>query len=72
MTTAINTCVYLNQWTTAIELAELHRFKEIEGLLSKYATYLLSQNKKWEAIELFRKANYCQKAAKLLFDVCAM
>lgn len=66
---AINACVVLNQWSTALTLAETHHFKEIEEFLSKYATHILSQNRKKEAVELFRKANYCQKSAKLLFEM---
>ncbi|KAI8896383.1 WD repeat-containing protein 35-like protein [Globomyces pollinis-pini] len=69
ITSAVNACVYLNQWNTAVELAEIHHFKEIEGLLMKYATYILSRNKKKEAIELYRKANMCQKSAKILFEL---
>ncbi|KAI8923680.1 hypothetical protein BC831DRAFT_436905 [Entophlyctis helioformis] len=66
---AVNICVQLNQWNTAVELAEIHHYKEIEGVLSKYASHLLSQNRKWEAVELYRKANYCQKSARLLFEL---
>nr|KAJ3420687.1 WD repeat-containing protein 35 [Polyrhizophydium stewartii] len=66
---AVNTCVQLNQWNTAVELAEIHHFKEIEGVLAKYASYLLAKNRKWEAVELYRKANYCQKSSRLLFEV---
>lgn len=64
---AIKICVYLNEWNTAIELAESHKFNEIEHLLAKYATYLLGQKRDFEAIELYRKANYCKKSAHLLF-----
>ncbi|KAL5040558.1 hypothetical protein RTP6_007573 [Batrachochytrium dendrobatidis] len=66
---AVNTCVMLNQWNTAVQLAEIHNFKEIDSVLAKYAAYLLSQNRKWEAVELYRKANYCQKSARLLFEL---
>ncbi|KAI8908538.1 hypothetical protein EDD86DRAFT_191622, partial [Gorgonomyces haynaldii] len=66
---AVNTCVVLNQWNTAVELARLHNFKEIQGLLQKYASYLTEQNRLWEAIELFRKANWCHKSAQLLFQM---
>jgi WD repeat-containing protein 35 len=50
-------------------LAEAHRFKEIEALLAKYATYLLDKDKRMNAVELYRKANYCEKSARLLFEV---
>jgi WD repeat-containing protein 35 len=59
----------LNQWNTAVELAEIHKFKEIKLVISKYSEYLLGQGKKWDAIQLYRKANYCQQSAKLLFQV---
>lgn len=66
---AIDTCVQLNKWNTAIELAETHKFREIESLLAKYATYLLEKDKRISAIELYRKANYCQKSARLLYEL---
>ncbi|KAJ3259989.1 WD repeat-containing protein 35 [Boothiomyces macroporosus] len=66
---AINSCVHLNLWSTAIELAEKHKFKDIENILNKYASHILKSNKKKEAIELYRKANYCQKSALLIFEI---
>ena len=66
---AINACITLNQWGTAITLAETHQFKEIEQYLTQYGSQILSQNRQKEAVELFRKANYCQKSARLMFKV---
>ncbi|KAJ3069811.1 WD repeat-containing protein 35 [Podochytrium sp. JEL0797] len=66
---AIDTCVQLNKWDMAVDLAEAHRFQGIETLLAKYATQLLEQNKTLTAIELYRKANNCQKSARLLYDL---
>ncbi|KAJ3091801.1 WD repeat-containing protein 35 [Quaeritorhiza haematococci] len=66
---AVDICVHLNQWNTAVELAEIHKSKEIETLLAKYASYLLEKDKLLNAIELYRKANHCQKSAKLLFEL---
>ncbi|KAJ3028245.1 UNVERIFIED_CONTAM: WD repeat-containing protein 35 [Siphonaria sp. JEL0065] len=66
---AIDTCVQLNKWNLAVELAEAHRFQGIEALLAKYAAELLEKNKPLTAIELYRKANYCQKSARLLYDL---
>ncbi len=68
---AIDSCVLLNQWDKAVELAETHAFPQIEGLLSKYATYLLSSGEKgrFQAVELYRKANKSTDAAKLLSDI---
>jgi WD repeat-containing protein 35 len=69
---AINTCVYLNQWNIAIELAETHRFKEIESVLKKYGEHILEQGRQKEAVLLYRKANFCQNSAKILFDIAKM
>ncbi|KAI9362064.1 hypothetical protein DFJ73DRAFT_11110 [Zopfochytrium polystomum] len=66
---AVDTCVHLNKWSTAIDLAEVHKFQEIEALLAKYASYLLEKDKQISAIELYRKANYCEKSAKLLYEM---
>lgn len=63
---AIDCCVVLNQWDQAVSLAETHEFPQIEGLLSKYASHLLSSGKTLQAIELFRKANRSTESAKLL------
>ena len=37
--------------------------------MESYATMLLRQGKRLEAIELFRKANYSEKSAQLLFKL---
>jgi len=66
---AIDCCVMLNNWDRAVELAEAHSFPQIEGLLSKYATQLLEKGKELQAVELFRKANRCTDAAKLLAKI---
>jgi WD repeat-containing protein 35 len=63
---AIDCCVVLNQWDQAVSLAESHEFPQIEGLLSKYASHLLTSGKTLQAIELFRKANRSTESAKLL------
>ncbi len=66
---AIDCCVHLNQWNTAIELAKNHNIKEIDSLLAKYAQYLLEKNKLVNAVELYKKANHFLDAAKILFQV---
>jgi WD repeat-containing protein 35 len=38
-----------------VTLAEEHDFPQIEGLLSKYAQHLLSNGRRMEAVELYRK-----------------
>lgn len=63
---AVDCCVLLNQWDQAVELAETHEFPQIEGLLGKYASHLLSTGKMLAAIELYRKANKATDSAMLL------
>ena len=69
MKPAIDCCVHLNQWNTAIELAKSHNVKEIDSLLAKYAQYLLEKNKLVNAVELYKKANHFLEGAKILFKV---
>lgn len=52
-----------------MELAKNHNMKEIGSLLARYASHLLEKNKIFDAIELYRKANYFFEAAKLMFKV---
>ncbi|XP_060042583.1 WD repeat-containing protein 35 isoform X5 [Erinaceus europaeus] len=66
---AVDTCVHLNQWNKAVELAKTHSMKEIGSLLARYASHLLEKNKTLDAIELYRKANYFYEAAKLMFKI---
>uniref|UniRef100_A0A8D1MJ41 WD repeat-containing protein 35 n=1 Tax=Sus scrofa TaxID=9823 RepID=A0A8D1MJ41_PIG len=66
---AVDTCVHLNQWNKAVELAKNHSMKEIGSLLARYASHLLEKNKTLDAIELYRKANYFYDAAKLMFKI---
>mmetsp|Transcript_32306 Transcript_32306/g.92700 ORF Transcript_32306/g.92700 Transcript_32306/m.92700 type:complete len:1232 (-) Transcript_32306:146-3841(-) len=67
--TAVDTCVLLNQWDLAVNLAQQQNFQQIEGLLAKYAQHLLDKNKKIEAVQLYRKANRHTEAAKLLAQI---
>merc|ERR1712072_829717 len=64
--TAVDTCVLLNHWDLAVDLAQQQNFQQIEGLLAKYAQHLLDKNKKIEAVQLYRKAHRHTEAAKLL------
>uniref|UniRef100_A0A8C8AQ89 WD repeat-containing protein 35 n=1 Tax=Otus sunia TaxID=257818 RepID=A0A8C8AQ89_9STRI len=66
---AVDTCVHLNQWNKAVELAKNHNMKEIGSLLARYASHLLEKNKILDAIDLYRKANYFFEAAKLMFKI---
>lgn len=67
--TAVNSCVELNQWDLAMQLAQEHKLDEIEELLFKYANHLVEKNRIVEAIELYQKANRNIDAAKLLAQV---
>lgn len=67
--TAVDTCVHLNHWDQAVELARLYQLPEISNLLAKYATHLLEKNRIMEAVELYRKANHFLSAAKLLYQL---
>ena len=67
--TAIDSCIILNQWNLAMELAEKHQYKDIGALLSKYANYLVDRKKIIDAIELYRKASDHASSAKLLFQL---
>jgi len=67
--TAVDTCVLLNQWDLAVNLAQQQNFQQIEGLLAKYAQHLLDKNKQIEAVQLYRKANRHTEAAKLLAQI---
>ncbi|MBZ3891275.1 WD repeat-containing protein 35, partial [Sciurus carolinensis] len=66
---AVDTCIHLNQWNKAVELAKSHSMKEIGSLLARYASHLLEKNKTLDAIELYRKASYFFDAAKLMFKI---
>ncbi|KAJ8290228.1 hypothetical protein GJAV_G00010260 [Gymnothorax javanicus] len=66
---AVDSCVHLNQWNKAVELAKNHNMKEIGSLLAKYASHLLEKNKTLEVVELYRKAHHFLDAAKLMFKI---
>ncbi|KAH8026538.1 hypothetical protein HPB51_021150 [Rhipicephalus microplus] len=66
---AIDICVSLNEWNTAIELAKELNVREIDTLLAQYAKRLLDEGKILSAVELYRKANRFRDAAQLMFKV---
>lgn len=53
---AVNTCVQLRQWGTAVELAQKYKMPQVNALLNKHAQHLLQEGKLPEAIELQKKA----------------
>ncbi|XP_014602693.1 PREDICTED: WD repeat-containing protein 35 [Polistes canadensis] len=66
---AVDTCVRLNHWDQAIDLAKTYKMAQIGELLNKYANHLLTNGKRLQAIELYKKANYYLEAAKLLIQL---
>lgn len=66
---AIDCCVMLNKWSMALELAEKYDYPQVEGLLIKFAMQLVSNDRKLEAVELFRVANKPTEAAILIGDI---
>lgn len=66
---AVDCCVVLNRWDTALELAERHDFPQVEGLLTRYALALHHRGRRLEAVELFRRANRPTEAALLIGDI---
>lgn len=53
---AVDTCVNLKQWGTAVELAQKYKMPQINALLSQHAAQLLQEGRLFEAIELKRNA----------------
>lgn len=68
---ALDSCVLLNQWAKAVELAEKNNFVQIEGLISMYAGQLTEKKRKLEVVELYRKANRNTDAAKILGQIAS-
>lgn len=62
----VDCCIVNNYWGEAVELAERNNLVQIDGLINKYAKILLDNNRKLEAVELYRKANRNTDAALLL------
>uniref|UniRef100_A0A6V7J502 Uncharacterized protein n=1 Tax=Bracon brevicornis TaxID=1563983 RepID=A0A6V7J502_9HYME len=66
---AVDTCVRLNHWDQAVDLAKTYKMAQINDLMNKYANHLLSNGKRLQAIELYRSANCFLEAAKLLLKL---
>lgn len=54
-----------------MELSEKYDMSQIDGLINKYAKVLLDNNRKLEAVELYRKANRNTDAALLLNKIAS-
>lgn len=66
---AIDMCVSLNEWNSAIELAKEYKIREIDTVLARYAKHLLDDDETLSAVELYRKAKRFLDAAELMFKV---
>ncbi|CAF1237686.1 unnamed protein product [Adineta steineri] len=66
---AVQMCIEFSQWDMGIELARQYNLNDVKSLLTRQAKTLLSQNKPFDAIELYKKsANYLE-AAKILYGI---
>jgi hypothetical protein len=66
---AVDCCVVANHWDTAVDLAHRYQLPQVEGLLARYVSRLLEQNKTFAAVELYRKANRDIESAKMLANL---
>ena len=66
---AISCCVTMSEWKMAIDLAHEYDVPNIDSLLSKYAEHLLSKQKYFDIVELYRKANKISEASTILLKV---
>ena len=66
---AIDTCVLMNKWNLAVELAEKNNFFQIEGLVNKFGSILMEKGKKMDLVELYRKSHRHTEAAKILIKI---
>ena len=63
---AVECCIELHQWDQAVSLAEKHKLPDVDAYLAKYARHLVESDHIPQAIELYRKAQLNNEAAKLL------
>eukprot|EP00038_Savillea_parva_P017457 m.20369 g.20369 ORF g.20369 m.20369 type:complete len:1166 (+) comp3785_c0_seq1:132-3629(+) len=70
---AIQTCVKMNNWGLAVDLAYSHpdQTAMVEGFFTKYASHLREKGNVMEAVELYAKARHYLDAAKLLYNLAA-
>lgn len=63
---AVDACIHLHQWDSAVVLAEKNNLPEVNTYLAKYAAHLVEGGRVAQAIELYKKANQNHEAARLL------
>jgi WD repeat-containing protein 35 len=66
---AVEVCISLNHWDEALHLAEKSNLANVPSLLTEYASSLLSKNRLFSAIAVYRKAGKYLEAAKLIFKM---
>lgn len=66
---AIDSCVYLNEWESAMALSQEFSVPNIDDFFEKYAKHLADEGKVWQSVHLYMRANMCDKSAKILFDL---
>ena len=66
---AVDIAILHNYWTTAVEIAERNNFQQIENLIQKFAGMLTQKKKKFELVQLYRKAKKNLEAAKILNSI---
>lgn len=66
---AVDIAILHSYWTTAVEIAERNNFQQIENLIQKFAGMLTQKKKKFELVQLFRKAKKNLEAAKILNSI---
>jgi WD repeat-containing protein 35 len=66
---AIDVCVKLNFWSRGVELARLHNFKDVEGVMGDVVGGLIDRGMLVHAVELYRKAHLTRNSAVLLFKI---
>ena len=66
---AVDIAILNNYWTTAVEIAERNNFQQIENLIQKFAGMLTQGKKKFELVQLYRKAKKNLEAAKILNSI---
>lgn len=66
---AIDCCIQLNHWQTAIDLAKNRDMTDINEMLTRYAKQLLDNKCYVQAVELYRRAGCFLEAAKIVQKV---
>uniref|UniRef100_F1L3D6 WD repeat-containing protein 35 n=1 Tax=Ascaris suum TaxID=6253 RepID=F1L3D6_ASCSU len=69
---ALDVCIQLNQWDSAVQLSKTHNLRDVDALLGKYAEHLTGSNEKTlAAVQLYRRAGKFLEAARIVFDIAS-